>query len=120
MLFGTKDSNQLIALNITNGSEVWSFEVENIILSTPSVDINGNIYFSSFDNNVYVLHDDGSLKYKYDIGDKVWSSPVIGNDGTVYIGSYDGKLYALDFFAESPNSNSWSTFANNMKHTSRK
>ena len=50
----------------------------------------------SYDNNIYALNSDGTLKWKYATGDHLnLNSPAIGNDGTIYIGSWDGKLYAF-------------------------
>jgi outer membrane protein assembly factor BamB len=49
----------------------------------------------SFDNKLYAIKPDGSLKWSYTTKDGVSSSPAIGADGTVYAGSYDGQLYAL-------------------------
>ena len=115
---GTKDINQLIAIDASSGSQIWSFTADDIILSTPSVDINGNIYFGSFDDKVYVLNADGTLKYSYLTEDNVWSSAVVGQDGTVYIGGYDGKLYAFEFFAEALADDVWPMFGKNLKHTS--
>lgn len=117
--FGTKDSNQLVALSISNGSQQWSFTAADIVLSTPTVDINGAIYFGSFDGNVNVLNADGTLKYQIDTGNRVWSSAVIGTDGTVYIGGYDGKLHAYEFFAEGIAPDVWPMFGKNLEHTAR-
>jgi outer membrane protein assembly factor BamB len=117
---GTKDSNKLLAFNAFSGSQEWSFTAEDIILSSPTVDKNGAIYFGSFDDNVYVLNPDGTEKYKFNTTENVWSSAVIANDGTVYIGGYNGKLYAFEFFAESLAEDTWPIFGNNLKHTGKK
>ncbi len=117
--FGTKDISQLIALNATNGSQLWSFTAGDIILSSPTIDINGAIYFGSFDDNIYVLNPDGTQKYKFDTGANVWSSGVIGTDGTLYIGGYDNMLHAFEFFADGLANDVWPTFGKNNKHTSR-
>ena len=117
---GTKEGNNLLALNASNGAQLWSFDTPDAILnSSPAVDVNGVIYFGSWDDHVYAVNPDGSLKYKFPTGDNVWSSPAIGSDGTVYIGSYDGKLYALEMFAEGLANDTWPMFGKNQKHTSR-
>lgn len=116
---GTKDSDKLLAFSASNGSPLWEYIAGDIILSSPSVDKNGVIYFGSFDDHVYVVNPDGTEKYKFDTGDNVWSSAVIGNDGTVYIGGYDGKLHAFEFFAEGLATDVWPMFQNNLKHTGR-
>ncbi len=116
---GTKEGNNLLAIDASSGSELWSFAAENIILSSPTVDKNGAIYFGSFDDNIYVLNPDGTEKYKVKTSANVWSSAVIANDGTVYIGGYDGKLHAFEFFAEGLANDVWPIFGNNVKHTGR-
>ena len=116
---GTKEGNNLLALDASIGSDIWSFSAEDIILSSPTIDKNGVIYFGSFDDNIYVLNPDGTEKYKVNTGANVWSSAVIGDDGTVYIGGYDGKLHAFEFFAEGLANDVWPMFGNNLKHTGR-
>ncbi|MCK4447144.1 MAG: PQQ-like beta-propeller repeat protein, partial [Candidatus Marinimicrobia bacterium] len=49
----------------------------------------------SYDNKLYAINPDGTLKWSYQTGYYIYSSPAIGNDGTLYIGSDDGKLYAF-------------------------
>lgn len=117
---GTKEGNNLLALNASNGTQLWSFATPGAIVnSSPAVDKNGVVYFGSWDNHVYAVNPDGTLKYKFLTGGDVWSSPAIGTDGTVYIGSYDGKLYALEMFAEGLADDIWPMFGKNNKHTSR-
>ena len=97
---GTKEGNNLLAFNASNGTQKWSFSTPgSIVNSSPAVDANGVIYFGSWDNNVYAINPDGTLKYKFLTGGIVWSAPTIGADGTIYIGGYDGKLHALEMFS---------------------
>jgi len=116
---GMKEGNKLLALNASTGFEIWSFTTGGIVNASPAVDKNGVIYFGSYDDFVYALNPNGTLKYKFKTGSDVWSSPVIGEDGTVYIGSYDFKLYAFEMFAEGLVNDVWPMFAKNPKHTSR-
>jgi outer membrane protein assembly factor BamB len=117
---GTKEGNNLLALSVSNGSQVWSFDTPGAILnSSPAVDINGVIYFGSWDNHVYAVNPDGTLKYRFDTGADVWSSPAIGLDGTIYVGGYDNKLHALEMFSGGLANDVWPMFGKNLKHTSR-
>ena len=50
----------------------------------------------SFDNNLYAINPDGSLKWSYPTGNEIASSPAIGADGTIYVGSGDKNLYAIN------------------------
>lgn len=117
---GTKEGENLLALNASNGSQIWSFSTPGAILnSSPAIDVNGVIYFGSWDNNVYAVNPDGTLKYKFLTGGDVWSSPAIGPDGTIYVGGYDGKLHALEMFSGGLANDTWPMFGKNPKHTSR-
>ncbi|MBL4561904.1 MAG: PQQ-binding-like beta-propeller repeat protein [Labilibaculum sp.] len=117
---GTKEGNNLLALNAVTGTQVWSFSTPGAIVnSSPAVDKNGVIYFGSWDNHVYAINPDGTLKYKFLTGGDVWSSPAIGSDGTIYIGSYDNKLHALEMFAEGLADDAWPMFGKDNMHTSR-
>lgn len=96
-----------------------STTVGDIIVTSPTIDKNGAIYFGSFDNNFYVLNPNGTEKYKVNVGNRVWYAAVIGNDGTVYFGGYDSKLHAYEFFAEDVSTDVWPTFGKNVKHTAK-
>ena len=61
----------------------------------PSISSDGTIYIGSFDDKLYAINPNGTLKWKYSTGSYLKSSPVIGSDGTIYLGSWDYNLYAL-------------------------
>jgi PKD repeat protein len=76
---------------------IWTYNTGNYIFySSPVVGSDGTIYIGSYDNNIYALDTDGTLKWKYATGDKIYGSAAIGADGTIYIGSGDCFLYALN------------------------
>lgn len=50
-------------------------------------------HVGSWDNKVYALRPDGSLKWSFATG--LCVSPSIGADGTLYLGSTEHRLYAL-------------------------
>lgn len=121
--FGTHE-NDLYAVN-PDGTLKWKFDcgepvsgpsaqgdgdVQKGIISTPAVDVDGTIYFTSLSNYMFALNPDGTEKWRYPVHVyiDVWSSPVIGSDGTIYVGSqqyppgqttsikYGGRLYAIN------------------------
>ena len=117
---GTKEGNNLLALDASNGVQAWSFDTPGAIInSSPAIDVNGVIYFGSWDNHVYAVNPDGTLKYKFLTGGDVWSSPAIGSDGTIYVGGYDNKLHALEMFSGGLANDVWPMFGKNPKHTGR-
>ncbi|WP_011308636.1 PKD domain-containing protein [Methanosarcina barkeri] len=79
----------------TNNS-IWTYTATKQISSSPAIGTDGTIYIGSYDNKLYALNSDGTLKWSYTTGNRISSSPAIGVDGTVYIGSYDKNIYALN------------------------
>jgi len=84
-------------LDLEDGTEEWSFETGEIVMSNPAVDPEaGIIYVGSDDRQVHALDTE--------TGEQLWSAYVGGSvigsltvtAGTVLVGSYDGHLYALD------------------------
>lgn len=97
--------DQLSALNISNGQNLWTFSVNECVSSSPTY-VDGKIYIGLLHGNVYSLYAssgfgrwnftaDPSHLFSplYDIGNDV-STPVVVN-GTVYVSSFNGNLYAL-------------------------
>ncbi len=84
------------ALNLDDGTEEWSIKIEGATVSSPSIAIDGTIYFGDNDHFIYALDPDGTEKWRYTTGDIVMGSPAIGQDGTIYIGSCDHYFYALN------------------------
>jgi len=79
-----------------NGAELWKFYTPGWIEGGAVIDNDGIIYFGSFDDYLYALNPDGTLKWKFDVNRWIWSTPAISEDGTIYVGSWDDYLYALN------------------------
>jgi len=91
---GSRDS-RLYAVDAEDGTEVWSFEADDWVDSSPTV-VDGTVYFGSDDNNLYAVNtEDGEEVWSFETGDLVDSSPAV-KDGTVYVGSRDNNLYAVN------------------------
>lgn len=68
--------------------ELWSFEADGRIPTTPAV-ANGRVHVGSLDRNVYALTtEDGTERWRFETGDEVWSAPTIDGD-TLYVGGVD-------------------------------
>ena len=92
--FGSKD-NHLYALDIETGQEIWKFETDDSVVSSPVVS-EGVVYFGSQNNHLYALDvETGQELWKFETDDSVVSSPAV-SEGVVYFGSYYNHLYALD------------------------
>ena len=115
LVIGTRDGT-LIALDRTNGSTLWSFELQGAeesrsVYGTP-VFANDTIYFSGYDGSLYALSAAGSLKWREQVGD---GEPLVGGpalvDGVLLATSSDGRLYA---FESESGSRTWSIETGNM------
>lgn len=90
---GTDDAS-LECLNASDGSLVWSAEVDSSVRSSPLV-VGDRVYFGTHKGVVWALNvSDGSAVWTYDTGAYLMSSPSF-SDGVLYIGSDDGCLYAF-------------------------
>ncbi len=78
------------------GVQLWAFQADGPIYSSPAVDGSWNIYFGSDDYNLYRVTPAGAEDWTFPTGSWVDSSPALGSDGTSYFGSNDGWFYAVD------------------------
>jgi len=105
-VYAQTGSNQLSALNISNGQNLWTFSVDIGVGKSPTF-ADDKIYIGWLNGNVYALYansgfvlwkftlDPSNLFYPvYDMGNDV-SAPIVAN-GTVYVSSFNGNLYALN------------------------
>jgi len=74
----------------------WAFPTKYQVESTPTLGVDGTIYFGSGDCNLYAVNPDGTQKWAFATASYVISSPALGVDGTIYVGSNDGYLYAIN------------------------
>ncbi len=73
---------------------MWTFECEDEIRGTPTLD-NGVLVIGSYDNNMYAVNSsNGSFLWKYATDGGIVSRPVVA-DGTVFVGSEDHRLHAV-------------------------
>ncbi|MFZ0455772.1 MAG: PQQ-binding-like beta-propeller repeat protein [Ignavibacteriaceae bacterium] len=103
---GSADSS-FYAINISDGSKIWSYKSGNQIFSSAAY--SNNIICFESGNVLYGLNTDGSEKWKvtiaegsvtnhYDDWDYFHSSPVI-SDSVAYAGSQRGQLIGVNIFS---------------------
>ncbi len=80
------------ALSLTDGSIIWSYLTEGIIMS-PAIMHGGVLYFSA-GNHLYALSKEGEFLWKFRTGGIILGSAAINNN-VLYFGSCDKYLYAL-------------------------
>ena len=79
------------------GKEVWSFEAQAAIYSSPVVDNKGIVYFGTNKANLFAVDTEkGNLVWKNeDARFSIESKPFVTED-SVYFGAWDGYLYCVN------------------------
>lgn len=95
VFIGWSDSHRFSAIDLETGEELWSYNCEDRIFSTPVVG-KSNVYVGSLNGKVYSFDKEtGDVEWSYQTNGAVFSSPVLIGD-TMYVGSDDGSLYAFE------------------------
>ncbi|MBS3816269.1 MAG: PQQ-like beta-propeller repeat protein [Candidatus Thermoplasmatota archaeon] len=95
-----------------SGEKAWNFTAGGDLLSSPSLDKDGNIYIGASNKVLYAVNPNGTERWSFGTDFSISSSPAVGENGTIYLGS--DKLYALD-----PNGTErWNFSTNNAIHSS--
>ena len=81
--------------DLSTGDEIWKFETDDQIRSSPATDRN-TIVFGCDNEFIYAVNKvTGKIKWKYKTGGSVQATPSI-KDGIVYVGSCDQYFYAIN------------------------
>lgn len=98
IIFGSNDG-YLYCLNESDGDIIWKSDLNNKILSSPTIDEHDNsVYIGSDEGNLTCLDPrDGNVKWSYFSGNKVQTTPAL-KDNFVVFGSENGYLYVLNKF----------------------
>jgi outer membrane protein assembly factor BamB len=102
--FGTADgasgNNYLVALNATDGDQIWQYSApDNSILSSPAVDGTW-IFFGCEDEKIYALNDTGNfatLKWSLTTQARIRSTPCVYGELLIFgTGSTDHSIFAVN------------------------
>ncbi len=96
VLFGSNDGS-IYCLNKSNGDLVWKTDLNNKVISSPTVDEHDNSVFIGSDEGNMTCLDvrDGTIKWSHSVGDKVRSTAAL-KDKLLAFGSNNGVLYVLN------------------------
>nr|WP_294998423.1 PQQ-binding-like beta-propeller repeat protein [uncultured Methanobrevibacter sp.] len=96
VIFGSSDGN-VYCLNESDGDLIWKSDLNNKVISSPTVDEHDNsVYIGSDEGNFTCLDTrDGTIKWSFSAGDKVRSTAAL-KDKLVAFGSNNGNLYVLN------------------------
>jgi outer membrane protein assembly factor BamB len=90
------DKGRLYALDSSDGSVQWTFDVPSAVYVSPKIAADGTIYFAD-ETTFFAVNPDGTEKWSFNT-DECWpwyGSLAVGDDGTVYL-LVDYALYALN------------------------
>jgi len=68
-----------------DGTVRWTFLTGEPITSSPAVNSDGTVYFTSTDGNLYALKSDGTERWRLRTGGMTESSPVLDGGGNIYL-----------------------------------
>lgn len=96
VIFGSSDGN-LYCLNVSEGMLNWKVDLNNKVISSPTIDEHDySLYIGSDEGNLTCIDiRDGTVKWSYSSGDKIRSTPAL-KDNLVAFGSDNGNLYVLN------------------------
>ena len=96
VIFGSSDGN-IYCLNESDGNLNWKVDLNNKVISSPTVDeYDNSVYIGSDEGNLTCLDiRDGTIKWSHSVGDKVQTTSAL-KDNLVVFGSNNGNLYVLN------------------------
>ncbi len=96
VIFGSNDG-YIYCLNESDGGLNWKVDLNNKVISSPTVDEHDNsVYIGSDEGNLTCLDiRDGTIKWSHSVGNKVQTTSAL-KDNLVVFGSNNGNLYVLN------------------------
>ena len=96
VIFGSSDGN-VYCLNKSNGDLNWKVDLNNKVISSPTIDEHDNSVYIGSDDGNYTCLDirDGTIKWSHQTGDKVESTGAL-KDNLICFGSNNGYFYVLN------------------------
>lgn len=96
VIFGSIDGN-VYCLNTSDGALNWKVDLNNKVLSSPTVDEHdNNVFIGSDEGNLTCLDiRDGTIKWSFSTGSKVQSTAALKGN-LVAFGSTNGNFYVLN------------------------
>lgn len=96
VFIGSSDGS-IYSLNKSNGELNWKVDLNNKVISSPTVDEHDNsIYIGSDEGNLTCIDiRDGTVKWSYATGGEVQTTPAL-KDNLVAFGSNNGVFYVLN------------------------
>ena len=94
-MFVTIRDGRLLALNTSDGTVNWIFDVGAPLFGSPTV-YRGIVYIGAWDRNLYALDAaNGKLLWNQEVDGRITSTPVV-NDHIIAFNATDNLVYILD------------------------
>ncbi len=94
LLVNSLDGN-LYAINPATGAEIWRFETEQGLVSTPTV-AGDLVLVAGFGSKLFgVGLADGDERWRFKANHWIWGRPAVDGD-IAYVGDFDGTIHAID------------------------
>ena len=89
--------HSLYALEVSKESarQKWSLDVGGAMVSSPSMDEDGNLYVGTMTQDMVAVSPSGRELWRFSAQGAIWGTPVV-HDGLVMFGDLSGTIYALN------------------------
>ncbi len=87
--------HRIYAIDLNNGSEIWSVDLGGAVLYSPILSEDGVLYVSSLARNLVALNTtDGSVLWERNFESDLWTQPALAN-GNLFFGDTKGLVFAV-------------------------
>jgi outer membrane protein assembly factor BamB len=95
LVFQVSMDHKLYAINLADGSQVWSLDLGGAAISGPALDANGVLYIGTLASEVLAVNSDsGHVIWRRPSPGTIWGTPVVIGTN-LYFGDFSGKATAL-------------------------
>lgn len=95
MVEGFSDTQELSALNASNGTSLWNFPTNGTIVASPSF-YKGTFFFGTSTGKAYAVSEKGVMLWQRQLGNLTIAATPTAAGSLVYFGTQDGTIYALN------------------------
>lgn len=87
--------HSLYAINLENGTEVWSVDVSGAVIYSPTLSDEGVLYLTTLARNLLAIDaQSGRILWQRTFEENLWAQPAL-HEGRLYFGDLTGKIYAV-------------------------
>jgi outer membrane protein assembly factor BamB len=95
MVEGFSDTQELSAMNASDGVPLWNFPTNGTVVASPSF-YNGTFFFGTSKGTAYAVSEDGAMLWQRQLGNLTIAATPTAASSLVYFGTQSGTVYALN------------------------